>query len=404
MHSLATSDALMAVARSMNSSLDLDRVLKLVMDTATEVMCVEAASLLLEDPATGEMFFHVAEGAKADVIRTIRMKSGQGVVGWVFQNNEPVIVPDVSKDERFAGSVDKKTGFVTHSILCVPMQGRRGTLGVIEVINPADGRQFGPDDLELCSAIASQAAIAIENAQLHRQILQSERMATVGQTVAGLAHCVKNILNGIAGGSYIVDKALQRNNRDGMIQGWEMVKRNTEFMKSLVLDLLRLSKPLPPEKVLYADVGELCESAAEMLAAQGETHGVTVCYDCDCDKSIEWELDPAGVRRGLLNLIGNGIDACSEEHGRVTVTALVDEETDELRLSVTDTGVGMDSEIRNKLFNAFFTTKGSKGTGLGLAMTSRLVADHGGRMDVSSELGKGSTFTMVIPRTDSSGK
>ena len=133
----------------------------------------------------------------------------------------------------------------------------------------------------------------------------------------------------------------------------------------------------------------------------GETHGVTVRYECGRDRSIEWELDPAGVRRCLLNLIGNGIDACSETGGaggQVTVTALVDEETDELRLSVTDTGVGMDSETRNKLFNAFFTTKGAKGTGLGLAVTNRLVADHGGRMDVSSELGKGSTFTMVFPR------
>ena len=401
MHALGTSEALITVARSLNSSLDLDRVLKLVMDTATDVMNVEASSLLLEDPATGEMFFHVAEGPKADVIRAIRMKRGQGIVGWVFQNNQPVIIPDVSTDSRFESNVDKETGFVTRAILCVPIHGRESTIGVIEVINPADGRRFSDDDRTLCEAIAAYAGIAIENARLHSQILQSERLATVGQTVAGLAHCVKNILNGIAGGRFIVDKALRKDDHDALAQGWEMVTRNADFMKDLVLDLLRLSKPNPPEMVLYADVSELCTSAVDMLSAQAAQHNVTLACDAQ-SVGIEWTLDPAGVRRCLLNLIGNAIDACTELDARVTVSAQHDTPADELRISVTDTGVGMDSETRNKLFNVFFSTKGSKGTGLGLAVTNRLVTDHGGRMEVASEPGKGSTFTMVFPRSDSS--
>ena len=400
MHRLDISEALIAVARSINSSLDLECVLKQVMDTATEVLGVKASSLLLENPVTGEMLFHVAEGPKADLIRTIRMKPGQGVVGWVFQHNEPVIIPDVSKDPRFESNVDRKSGFVTRAILCVPIRGRDGTIGVIEAINPANGRHFTDEDVKLCEAIAAQAGIAIENARLHRELIQSERMATVGQTVAGLAHCVKNILNGVAGGEFIVDKAIARDDRQGLERGWEMVKRNVDFMKDLVLDLLRLSKPRPPEKVLYADVHELCDSAVDMLSAQADQRGITLTYDRDT-QTIEWALDPAGVRRCLLNLIGNAIDACAEHGGRVTVSAHIGEDAGELHLSVTDNGVGIDDETRKKLFGAFFSTKGSKGTGLGLAVTGRIVADHDGRMEVESELGKGSTFTMVFPKSDS---
>ena len=138
-----------------------------------------------------------------------------------------------------------------------------------------------------------------------------------------------------------------------------------------------------------------------MLSAQAAQQNVTLACDAQ-SAGLEWTLDPAGVRRCLLNLIGNAIDACTELDARVTVSAQHDTPADELRISVTDTGVGMDSETRNKLFNVFFSTKGSKGTGLGLAVTNRLVTDHGGRMEVASEPGKGSTFTMVFPRSDSS--
>jgi len=115
-------DALLKITQTINSHLDLDKVLESVMDVATQAMQVEASSLVLVDEETNELLFHVTEGVKAKIIKTIRMKAGEGIVGWVIKEEKLVLVNDVSKDPRFFKSADKKSGFTTKSILCVPMK------------------------------------------------------------------------------------------------------------------------------------------------------------------------------------------------------------------------------------------------------------------------------------------
>ena len=392
----AQSNAILKIIRTINSHLDLDKVLKSVMDVTTKAMQVEASSLVLIDEETNELLFHVTEGEKAKIIKTIRMKAGEGIVGWVIKEAKPVLVNDVSKDKRFYKAADKKSGFITKSILCVPMCTADKCLGAIEVINKMNDGEFDDADRIFLDAIASQSAIAIENAKLHERIVKNERLAAIGQTVSGLAHCIKNILNGIQGGSYILDLALKRENFSNVDKGWNIVKKNNAFMKELVLDMLSYSKKREPEYVTV-DVNELVKSVCDLMEQKGKEKNVSMRFLPE-ESLNEVEIDAKGVKRCVLNLVSNAIDACEECNKRTVKVEVKNTKGKSFKIHVSDSGIGMSPETQAKLFRVFFSTKGSKGTGLGLAVSYKIIKEHGGNISVDSEKGKGTKFTITLPK------
>ncbi len=387
--------ALIQVGKTMSSNLDLDAVLETVMEVTTETMRVEAASLILIDEESDDLVFHVACGQKAASVKPIRMKKGVGIVGWVIENNQPLMVNDVSKDPRFYVNVDESSGFNTSAILCVPLATNTKLWGAFEVLNKLDDSDFSKHDLELCEAIAGQAAIAIENAVLHKDMLKQERLATVGQTVAELAHCIKNVLNAVKGGSYIVNLGLKKEKTEQIAKGWEIVSRNNAFLQELVMNMLTYSKERVPsyEPCMLNDlVSSLCESVA---AKAGET-AVEVTWVTDPDVK-ESEVDPVGIKRALLNLISNAVDACAErENARVEVSTMPVEDG-KVCIKVSDNGEGISERDCARIFKMFYSSKGSKGTGLGLAVTRKIIEEHGGDISVASIVGQGTTFTIVLP-------
>jgi signal transduction histidine kinase len=388
-------NAIVEVGRTINAHLDLDTVLASVLSVTTTLMRAEASSIVLVDEATGDLLFHVAEGEKAGALKPIRMTAGEGIVGWVIEKGKPAIVNDVASDPRFANRIDDEIGFKTRSILCVPLESNHKVWGALEVLNAVDNRAFGEHDQMICEAIGAQAAIAIENARLHRTIVDNERLTAIGQTIAGLAHCIRNVLNGIHGGSFMVDQGIKKEDPSRTRKGWDIVKKNTVFMKDLVMDMLTYSKDREPEYE-RCDVNELVEGVCGMIAAKASAGGVTV--ECETSPDLgEAVLDPNGIRRCLLNLVSNAVDACgSEGNGLVRVTVCADR-GDRFRVAITDNGCGIPEEERDKLFKMFYSTKGSKGTGLGLAVTHKIVTEHNGTIAVDSETGRGTAVTVELP-------
>jgi signal transduction histidine kinase/CheY-like chemotaxis protein len=167
--------ALNELAGLFTSTLKLDEVLRRVMERIQALMQVEAGSLLLKDPETDELVFRIAVGPQKDAVQGRRLKVGVGITGWVYQGGVPVIVPDVQQDPRFYRGVDATTGFVTRSMLCVPLKVRDTVIGVIEVLNTVVNPPFSGEDLNLLSAIAAHAATAIENAVLYEESAKRNR-------------------------------------------------------------------------------------------------------------------------------------------------------------------------------------------------------------------------------------
>lgn len=163
--------SLIEVSHVINSTLELQNLLTIIMDIAKTVMHCEASSLMLIDEATNELVFKVALGDKGEMVEKFRLKMGQGIAGWVAQHEQSALVADATKDERFFSAVDKKSGFQTRSVLCVPLKVKGKTIGILEGFNPTDRPMFDQADLMLFEAFASQAAVAVENARMHERIV-----------------------------------------------------------------------------------------------------------------------------------------------------------------------------------------------------------------------------------------
>ncbi len=237
-----------------------------------------------------------------------------------------------------------------------------------------------------------------EMEKLQREMLDAERLAAVGQTVAGLAHGVKNILTGLEGGLYLVRWGLEEDRRDKLQQGWEMLDRNFDRITTFVREFLSFAKGRVPE-VEATDPNRIAEEVVALFGEAAREKGVTIEAELQADIPNA-NLDVEGIHKALSNLVSNAIDACllSDREDRRVVVRTRDLEG-RLELEVEDNGCGMDCEIKSKVFTSFFSTKGTKGTGLGLLETKKVVQEHGGSVGIESTPGFGSTFQLILPRS-----
>lgn len=235
--------------------------------------------------------------------------------------------------------------------------------------------------------------------KLQRELIKSERLAATGETVAGLAHGIKNILGGLKGGVYVVENALKKKDMHGLRNGWDMVKRNIDRISGLVMDLLNYSKEREPEYEKCSP-NAIAEEVCILMDAKAKESGIKIVRDFD-PNIVDVTIDPKGIHHCLLNLVSNAIDAFEfdEDEGKeYMVRVTTKREGDEaLILQVSDNGCGMDDTVRKQIFTSLSSTKGSKGTGLGLLVTQKTVHEHGGTIKVESEPGKGSTFAIRLP-------
>ena len=247
-------------------------------------------------------------------------------------------------------------------------------------------------------AIGHQAALAVEDTSYYSAMMQAERLAAVGQTIAGLSHHIKNILQGIRGGSYLIEEGLKANDADVTQKGWRIVDRNQERISKLVMDMLTFSKERQPDLV-SSDINDVVRDVAELMESRACDLGVRVITKLDA-AIPRLTFDPEGLHRSLLNIVTNAIDACCELDGRdgeVTVETFLNREKETLNIVVRDNGVGIDSDAIDKIFSVFESDKGNRGTGLGLPVSKKIVQEHSGDIHVENLPDNGCVFTISIP-------
>jgi signal transduction histidine kinase len=246
----------------------------------------------------------------------------------------------------------------------------------------------------------------LELRQAHEELIRSERLATIGETVAGLAHHIKNILSGLRGGMYMVNSGMTKDKPHMLQEGWAMVQRNIERVSELTLDLLRYSKERTPERSVCRP-NEMVSEAVELFRNRAEEHGVKLRKILDPNLKDAYH-DRDGIQRVLLNLVSNAIDACiydtaTSKAWEVTVRTRLETDAgsgETVLFEVTDNGCGMTDEVKQNLFDRFFSTKGGRGTGLGLLVTQKIIHEHGGEIFVESKAGEGTTFSLRLGRIE----
>ncbi|CAB1074605.1 hypothetical protein D1AOALGA4SA_2424 [Olavius algarvensis Delta 1 endosymbiont] len=232
-----------------------------------------------------------------------------------------------------------------------------------------------------------------------QKLLEAERLAAVGQTVADLSHAIKNIVGGLKGGTFVLEKGIELSHEKYLMQGWEMIKGNVEKITNLSLDLLNYAKGTELKFQLTDPNQPVCE-VVELMAPVAKERGVDLSIEVDADLE-EISLDPELIHRSLLNIVTNAIESCnaSQSDPEIKAVRIRTQKTRDqgVEYRVEDTGCGMKPAIKKIVFKRFFTTKGSAGTGIGLMATKKLIDAHQGEISFKSKENKGTEFIIRIP-------
>lgn len=413
--------SVMDLVETVNSSLNLVEVLALIMNHANRLTHSAASTLMLVEEKTGDLVFSVPTGPSADELVDIRIHRGQGIAGWVAEHDEPVIVTDAKRDPRFYAGIDKKTGFETKSILAVPLKAKNKLIGVLEVINKLDGTPFNEEDALLLSVFASSAAMAIENARLYDELrdclecekklqirlMESSKFLALGQLASGVAHDFNNVLGAIMG---YTELAIMN------ITEEHPVKRNL----AQVLKAAYRAKDVVNQILVYARHQEIeCKPADLRKIIQETLHMLRASLPSPIEIRQSFGEGPCTVMADatkihqiIMNLCTNAYHAMADTGGILSLSLLpfnLEKSFDTivgdlrpgryLKLSISDTGCGMDAETLKQIFDPYFSTKSKgMGTGLGLSVVHGIVKSHNGAIRVTSEPGKGTTFEVFLPQ------
>jgi len=327
------------------------------------------------------------------------------IVDYVMREGQGVLVSDVQADARFR-AVESLHKHNIREAICVPMKGRREIVGVLFLDTQSNLKQFvsrgqetgkfSEDHLTLASAIAHQAAIAVEESRYHQALVRAEKLAAVGQTIAAMSHHIKNIMQGVRFGADMVRTALKDEDKDLLGKGWKLVERNQGRIDQLILDMLSYSKDREPA-IEPTDLNKLCEDVLELVRGRAQDRGITIDWRPGADVDAV-SCDPEGIHRAVLNIVGNALDAVEDRpNPKVGVQALLEADGNWAKIIVIDNGPGIPAQEIEDIFRPFVSSKGSRGTGLGLPVSRKILREHGGDIHVQSIPEKGSKFTLRLP-------
>jgi two-component system, NtrC family, sensor kinase len=402
------------VSQAINRTGDLDDLLVQVLDLIFQWIECDRGCVMMLDDVTGQLVpTYIRDRKRRDPSHTSakspKLLISRTILDHVMKTKEGVLTSNAQTDARWQ-DVESISSLGVNEAICVPMLGRYGLVGAIYIhtqvsagVHAERQGKFSFDEahLKLMIAIAGQAALAIEDTQFYRAMLQSERLAAMGQTIANLSHHVKNILQGVSGGSYLVEDGLKKADLDVVQRGWNIVLKNQDRIGNLVMDMLSFSKEREPE-LTRGDVQKLIADVVELMSLRATEAGVRLVHQTSATPLIAL-FDADAMHRALLNIVTNAIDAaaaCDSEQKadpQVTIQAEIMIDRKNVCIRVVDSGDGIAPKDLQRIFSPFESSKGSRGTGLGLPVSQKILREHGGDVTVKSEIKLGTTFKLFWP-------
>jgi signal transduction histidine kinase len=219
--------------------------------------------------------------------------------------------------------------------------------------------------------------------------------------IGSISHAIKGLLTGLDGGMYLLDAGFRKENKERIEEGWETVKLMIERIRKLILDILYYAKQrnLKWEQV---DAIRFATDVATVIEPKMSDNNIVFVRKFD-ETAGQFEIDAGYVHSALMNILENAIDACTRDSAKDEhqITLALQQDKEQIIFEVHDNGVGMDEDTRSKLFTPFFSSKGRRGTGLGLYIANQIIEQHGGQIEVKSRPGRGTSFTVRLPKTPS---
>jgi K+-sensing histidine kinase KdpD len=377
---------LIEAAKSVNSTLDLDELLHIILETALKSVNADRGTVYLVDELKGELWSKVLKGS--DVVE-IRLPIGVGIAGHVAKTGETVNIPDAYSDPRFNPETDRKTGYHTKTILCMPLKNKDDKIiGVFQLINKNSGT-FTYEDESFIDALSIHAAIAIENARLAQAMIKAERLSSIGQMASAIIHDIKNPMGTIRVYAQVMKKKAATEEVTKMAD--EMI-RQVDRLVGMLQEILDFSRGVGATNFEEAPLGDVIDGILMFIEKDLVKSNVNLVKKLKYTGPLVMDADK--MTRVFYNLASNARDAMPEGGTLTITTELVNSE---VVFTFKDTGTGIPPEVKARIFEPFVTFGKKHGTGLGMAIVKKVIDDHGGRIEIDSEIGKGTTMRIAIP-------
>ena len=342
-----------------------------------------------KDPLEARVVKYRAKNPEGEVIPVSKT-----VINKVVKEKLALVSRDAMDDSRF----ETGESIMVHdlnSILCVPLMVGERVIGVFHLDTSQIMDAFTQSDLEFTAAVANEIAFTIENHRLQQEALQNEKMAAIGLTITNIAHNIKNLQHINKGAEELMSMYVSGIENENLQKTWQLLSRYLDQINNLSANMLNFTR-VHPVKLELIDISSIVLNYRDLFQENLTGHGNKLVMDVDPNLR-KWVMDESGLKRALLNLLVNANDAVKEkDNGIITISAFMDAQN-HLNINVRDNGSGIEPDRINDVFQLFFTTKGTKGTGLGLPMVQRFVESLGGTITVESKVDEGSIFNLNFP-------
>ena len=380
---------LIEIARDLASTLDLDVLLERIVQAAAEVSGSEAASILLFDDVTQQLYFQVATNLDEPTMRGLVIPLEGSIAGWIVANRKPIRIVNAQEDPRLFANVDRVTGQSTKSLLGVPLITKNKIVGVLEALNKEKGK-FSDGDESMLSVLGAQAAVAIENARLFQQ----------SDLISEFVHELRTPLASLSTATYLLLRPeMSREQQEQIIRNIHSETLRLNSLASSFLDLARLESGRVQFHKTSFNVADMLYECKDVMNSKADEEKVHIEIETP-DKMPALEADRDKIKQVVLNLLSNAIKYNRPE-GSITLRG--DFSATEVLVAVQDTGIGIPEDALPHLFQKFYRVRENEmkatGTGLGLSICKQIVQGHGGRMEVKSKIGVGTAFTVRLPRS-----
>jgi signal transduction histidine kinase len=370
----------------------LDRLLKGFLDSLPDVVGNDRGIILMSGEDGGDFRPAAVSLRGLDTAQT-EVRISHTIVERCVRERVGIISSDASSDKRFSQS-ESLTQMQVRSAMCVPLVVRERILGLCYLDSSSAAAVFSNADLAFVTNLASQLALALDNLRMTRERLQAEQLVIIGQTMSEISHSIKNILSVTASSVELMERSLKNGDPERIGRSWGLVRQGMDRINNLVADMLNYSR-YQERKPIEVAVNDVVRQVAESLEPQMREAGMRLEVSLAEGIKGVW-LERDGLSDAVMNLAVNARDALTS-----AVDPWIRIETDtvgrSVRIRVTDNGEGIPPDLRERVFLPFFTTKGSRGNGMGLAMVRKFVHEMGGEIECESVVGSGTTFTMRFP-------
>ena len=395
-------DRLLAVTHELESATDMEQVVQRLKVAASELTDSEAASILEFDETSNSLHFVSASWFRPQSLKDIMVPLEGSIAGWVFGNNQPLIVQDVVNDPRHFKGVDQAINFTTFSLVAVPLTYQGNTIGVLEVINKADNAHYTEDDVTILEILAFYAVMALWNSNLQMriqtardEIAELDRLKT--NFIAITSHELRTPLGLILGHATFLKEMIPEEHREPM----EIIIRNATRLKEIIENLTEVDNyeaGAARIRQRSISVSRIAEDVIASFQDMAASKNITLQADV-CKEELPVEADANKITVAISNLVRNAI-TFTNDGGHVLVK--VEPMTGHAQVSVSDNGIGIPARDLPRVFERFFQveshlTRRNTGLGLGLSVAKTMIELHGGRIWVESVEGEGSTFTFLLP-------